>query len=257
MIDAESQQSPLLEAAGFRHAFFTRRGGVSTGPYASLSFSVAAGDEPTNVSQNVARAARYLGVEPPRLYFLSQVHGRDVIVLDGTEDASAVLHTQGDAVASAAPGVACGVRIADCAPVLIADRASGAVAAVHAGWRGVAAGVAAAAVATLRTLIAAEGDLVAAIGPHISVAAFEVGEEVASTLRAASPDPDVISRSYGERPHVDLRRILRAQLRALGLRDADIDDVGGCTVGDSEHYFSFRRDGKRSGRHLAAIVARQ
>ncbi len=249
------EESPLLRAAGFRHAFFTRRGGASAGPYESLSFSVAVGDSADNVSENLRRAATELGVEPSRLYFLSQVHGRDVVVVDGSENRDAVLHREGDAVASTAAGVACGVRIADCVPLLIADRASGAVAAAHAGWRGVAAGVAAETVRTLRGLIADRGDLIAAIGPHISVDAFEVSEDVAAQLRDASPDRDVIDRSHAK-PHVDLRRILRAQLRALGLADEDIDDVGGCTVGDRERYFSFRRDGKQSGRHLAAIVVR-
>jgi YfiH family protein len=239
MTHADFQTSPLLQAAGFRHAFFTRRGGVSTGPYASLSFSTAVGDSHEHVRENLARAAAALGVEPGRLYFLSQVHGRDVVVLGGGETP-----------------VACGVRIADCVPVLIADRKSGAVAAAHAGWRGVAAGVAAEAARRVRDLAGSDGELVAAIGPHISVSAFEVSEEVAEQLRAASPDPDVIDRGYGERPHVDLRRILHAQLRELGLREPDIDDVYGCTVGDPERYFSFRRDGKTSGRHLAAIVAR-
>lgn len=256
MTGAGSQQSPLLRAAGFRHAFFTRQGGVSEGPYASLNFSVPVGDAPERVAENLRRAAAALGVEPGRLYFLSQIHGRDVVVLDGAEERETVLHRQGDAVASRTPGVACSVRIADCVPVLVADRSSGAVAAAHAGWRGVAAGVAAETVRTLRSMIGDEGDLIAAIGPHISVAAFEVSEDVAAQLLAASPDPDVVDRGYGPKPHVDLRRILRAQLRELGLPDDAIDDVRGCTVGDPEHYFSFRRDGKQSGRHLAAIVAR-
>lgn len=256
MQNAQFWESPLLRRAGFRHAFFTRHGGVSEGPYRSLSFSVAAGDSPENVGENLARAARSLGVEPGRLYYLSQVHGRDVVVVDGTENREEVLYRQGDAVATRTAGVACGVRTADCVPILIGDRRSGAAAAVHAGWRGAVAGVVEAGVSQLRKLASGEVDLVAAIGPHISVAAFEVGEEVAERIGAASPDPDVIDRTRGPKPHADLRRMIRAQLRQLGLADQAIDDVEGCTVGNERDLFSYRRDGKKSGRHLAAIVAR-
>lgn len=247
--------SRLLQAAGFTHAFFTRRGGVSTGPYASLSFSLAAGDEEAHVVENLRRAGRVLGVDAAHLYYLSQVHGREVIELHGGEDRDAVLHREGDALISRATGLACGVRYADCVPVLLADRASGAVAAVHAGWRGVACGVVRAALLRLRALAGGSPDLIAAVGPHISARAFEVSPEVAEELRRAS-DAERPVVEQGGRPHVDLRCIVRAQLRAAGVHDAAIDDVGGCTVNDPDRYFSFRRDGAASGRHVAAIVAR-
>jgi len=139
-------------------------------------------------------------------------------------------------------------------PVLLADRRSGAVAAAHAGWRGAVKGVVSATIEALRA-IAPDPSLIAAIGPHISLAAFEVSEDVAETLSNASRDPNIVDRSQ-ERPHVDLRRMLRAELLAQGLADAAIDDVWGCTVLEPERFFSFRRDGKASGRHLSAIVPR-
>src|SRR2546430_2346729 len=88
---AEFRTSRLLTEAGFRHAFFTRRGGVSEGPYATLSFSVAAGDTEANVAENLARAAEALGVGAERVYYLSQVHGAVAVVIDGTEDRRDVL----------------------------------------------------------------------------------------------------------------------------------------------------------------------
>jgi copper oxidase (laccase) domain-containing protein len=97
--------------------------------------------------------------------------------------------------------------------------------------------------------------LVAAIGPHISLAAFEVEEDVAQELLAASPDPDIVDRS-GPKPHVDLRKMARAQLARAGLHHDDIDDVLGCTVLEPERFYSFRRDGEQSGRLLTAIVPR-
>ncbi len=251
---AEFLESTLLREAGFRHAFFTRHGGVSVGAYASLSFSIAAGDEPSNVRENLQRAGVALGVEGARIHFLSQVHGRIAHTLTGTEAQATLISVEGDALVSRAPGLACAVRSADCVPVLIADRRSGAVGAAHAGWRGAVQGVVSTTVAALRAL-APNPDLVAAIGPHISQAAFEVSADVAGTILNASLDEDIVDRS-GLKPHVDLRRMLRAELRSLGLVAAAIDDVEGCTVLEPERFFSFRRDGKASGRHLSAIVPR-
>jgi YfiH family protein len=247
--------SELLARSGFRHAFFTRQGGVSEGAFASLNFSVAVGDEPARVSENLRRAGQALAIDCERIFFLSQVHGREVAVADGSESRDAFVQREGDAVIGELPSLACAVRSADCVPVLLGDRRSGAAAAVHAGWRGVAACAVAAAVAQLEALTRGPLDLVAAIGPHISLDSFEVSEDVAELLRAASPDPDVVDRSRTG-PHVDLRRIVRAQLLALGLRADAIDQLPGCTVRDETLFFSFRRDGQHSGRSLSAIVPR-
>jgi hypothetical protein len=253
---AHRLESRLLREAGFSHAFFTRRGGTSRGPYASLNFSWTVGDDERNVIENVSRAARQLGVDASRLYWLSQVHGSDAHVVTDSEDPTAVRERSGDALLGAAAGVACGVRTADCVPVLLADERSGCVAAAHAGWRGVVLGVVPATVEHLRALAGRGAEIVAAIGPHISAGAFEVGEDVADELARSSPVAGVVRRGSAERPHVDLRAIVRAQLRAAGVDDARVDDVFGCTVSDPELFFSYRRDGPRSGRHLSAIVAR-
>jgi YfiH family protein len=249
---AEFLESALLRSAGFRHAFFTRKGGVSAGAYSSLSFSVAAGDSEANVKQNLTRAAAELGVASTRIHFLSQVHGRVAHTLSGAEAQSALIQREGDALVSRVPGLACAVRSADCVPVLLADRRSGTVAAAHAGWRGAVSGIVSSAVDAIRA-IAPNPDLIAAIGPHISLGAFEVSEDVAETLLSASRDPLIVDRSR-PKPHVDLRRMLRAELHAQGLPHSAIDDVWGCTVSEPERFFSFRRDGKASGRHLSAIV---
>lgn len=245
---AGALSSPLLEAHGFRHAFFTREGGVSEGAYASLNFSVGAGDRPERVAENLARARSALGVDA--LYFLSQVHGRVVVEVDPSEPPDAFVRREGDAVISRARGAAACVRVADCAPVLIAGRSSGAVAAVHAGWRGAVAGVVTRAVERLRAAVGEE-PLVAAIGPHIGVGAFELGEEVAAEIARAAR-VEVIDRSRA-RPHADLRAMLAAELASLG---AEVDHVEGCTYSDAARFFSYRRDGRASGRHLAAIAPR-
>lgn len=247
--------SKRLDEAGFRHAFFTRNGGVSLPPFDTLSFAASVGDDPAHVAENISRAATALGVSRARLYYASQVHGVDAVVLDGSEDREEVIRRIADITVSRTAGIACGVRSADCVPILIGDRRTGAVTAIHSGWRGTVQNVAAAGVAALRAL-AGKGDFVAAIGPHIEACCFEVGEDVARDLAACSPLGDAaIVRTYGEKPHVDLRRVVRAQLEACGIEAGAIDDVSGCTVCDRDRFHSYRRDGKRSGRMLSAIVA--
>ena len=254
--------SPLLQRAGFSHAFFTRHGGASQGPFESLSFSTAVGDDPQHVNENLRRAAILLGVGIEQVLYLSQVHGNVARFYGQGESAARadLITLEGDALGGDEPGHAYGVRSADCVPILVADERSGAVMAIHAGWRGVVAGVVEAGVACLRQRAGGAGELVAAIGPHISAAAFEVSDEVARELDAASPVAGSIAHpgaAAGKaKPHVSLRFIVTQKLLALGLTEARVDQVGGCTYLEPERYFSFRRDGKRSGRHLSAIVPR-
>lgn len=251
------EQSPILAQAGFRHAFFTRLGGASEGPFESLSFSTAVGDDPEHVDENLRRAGTLLGVDAEHVLYLSQVHGREARFFTTRRTRDQTITLEGDALGGSEPQTAYGVRSADCVPVLLADEVSGAVMAIHAGWRGVASGVVAAGVALLREQVAKNARLLAAIGPHISKAAFEVSEEVATELAAACPVPGAVLRCADrEKPYVDLRFIVTEQLLALGLSRVAIDQVGGCTVLEPARYFSFRRDGKRSGRHLSAIVPR-
>jgi YfiH family protein len=247
--------STLLAAEGFVHAFFTRRGGVSEGPFSSLNLSRDVGDRVEHVEENLRQAARVLLVDPGLVCAPRQVHGDGVLVIEDPGSAAAVGTASADATLSGHPGLACGVRSADCVPILLADREAGRVAAVHAGWRGVTGKVLAAAVARLRSLGSRPGALVAAIGPHISVAAFEVGEDVALALARASSAEHPVKREPGQKPRVDLSAIVRAQLLDLGITNDAVEDIGGCTYSDPAKFFSFRRDGRESGRMLSAIVA--
>jgi YfiH family protein len=248
---AQFLTSPLLSSAGFRHAFFTRHGGVSRGPYASLNFSFAVGDDADFVRENLRRAGLCLDVRPERICFVSQVHGRDVIELSSTAERAAVMQQQADAVLARSGQLACAVRTADCVPILLADTRTGAVAAVHSGWRGTVANVVA---ATLERLTRDPSGILAAIGPHISADAFEVSDDVADQLQAVAPGQPVVSRSNTGKPHVDLRTIVSAQLQAAGVPALGIDQVYGCTLLDAGRFFSYRRDGQHSGRLLSGIV---
>jgi YfiH family protein len=245
--------SRLLQAAGFSHAFFTRRGGVSPAPFDSLDLSTNDPLRAAEFDANVRIVAAALGVDSSRLFMPNQVHGVDAVVVTGTEEAGEVRKCEADTVLGSRWDVACAIRTADCVPVLLGCRASGLAAACHAGWKGCVEGAIPAAVEALRA--AGGTDIIAAIGPHISVAAFEVAEDVAEQLAAASPATDVIERR-GEKLHVDLRKIARAQLLQSGLAPEAIDDVLGCTVLEPETFFSFRRDGALSGRQISAIVPR-
>jgi YfiH family protein len=255
-VDPEILYSKLLDRAGFRHAFFTRRGGHSPPPFDSLHFG-ALGHEPEILAANVRAAAGALEVEAARLYVVTQVHGRDVAVVQSGDQRADVLARQADVVVTRAAGVACGVKIADCVPVLVADVESGAVAAIHSGWQGTVADVVGAGIAALCRELGGEGRLLAAIGPHIETCCFEVGDDVAAKLQACAAGAEqAVERRAGTRPHVDLRKIVRAQLVSAGLADDAIDDVRGCTRCDADRFFSYRRDRDRSGRLLAAIATR-
>lgn len=249
--DVNPLTSSMLTAAGFRHAFFTRLGGVSTGPYTSLNFSYGVGDVGAHVDRNFELAEAALGLQAGRLVFLSQVHGNVVQRLDGGATRAQTMHLEGDAVVSGDVALGLGVRTADCLPILIADPESGRAAAAHAGWRGLVRGVLAAAV---EKLAVPPERLLVAIGPHIGPNAFEVSEDVARELAEACPVGDPILRDRGEKPHVNLARIATAQAVACGIPGDRVEHVEGCTFTDEALFFSYRRDGKCSGRHLSAIV---
>lgn len=243
-------RSALLDRHGFAHGFSTRVGGVSEGPYASLNLGRTVGDEPAAVAENVRRFLAALGADEARFYEVSQVHGRAVVVVAAGEDVARVREREADALVARAPSAAVAVRTADCVPILLADPETGAVAAVHAGWRGVVARVLDAAIDALG---APPSRVVAAIGPHIR--AFEVSDEVARAIAEVAHDAPVVE-ARTPRPHVDLAAAVRAQLRHRGLPEDAIDDVGGCTLTEPDRFFSHRRDEGRTGRHLSAILAR-
>jgi polyphenol oxidase len=252
--------SERLKNAGFAHGFSTRAGGVSAPPYDSLDFAILR--DATALRENQRRLAAAVGFDPGRLYQAKQVHGPSLLVAEG--DPAAMLAQEADAlVGEPGSGAAVAVRVADCVPVLVADPATGRVAAVHAGWRGVVADVVGGAVERLARGGAGDASrFLAAIGPCIGPCCFEVGADVGETIVRATTR-DAIARRDDARGKVfvDLRAGVRGQLRALGLADAAIEDVpdrspAGCTRCDAQRFYSYRRDGDASGRLVGVIVAR-
>ena len=196
-------------------------------------------------------SAALLGLDGP-LVTLKQVHSDRVIRADGRLP-GAEPRTEGDALLSATVGETVGVRVADCLPLLLADPARRAVAAVHAGWRGSVAGIAALAVERMRELYGSRPEnLEAVIGPCISAPCYEVGEDVAGRFEEGA-----VLRNPGiGRPHVDLAAANRLQLEAASLRPENIHGGAHCSFSDAARFHSHRRDGDNAGRMIAFIGLR-
>jgi YfiH family protein len=241
----------------FRHGFSTRAGGVSEAPFDALNLGGKWGDDPAAVLENRRRFLRALGIEGP-LYVVRQVHGTHVARVRAGEDSEALARLDADAMCADGPGVALGVFVADCIPALFADPVTGAVAAAHAGWRGVVAGVLPATVRALGALGVRPADLRVGLGPAIGPCCFEVGAEVVAAFEAADlaaairPSP----RGRPDRWHVDLKAAARRQLGRAGLDPEAVDAGDDCTSCDRARFYSYRRDGAATGQLMAVIGRR-
>ncbi len=216
---------------GVRAVSTTREGGVSPPPFAGFNLADHVGDAPEAVARN--RAALLTGVPLPQApRWLRQVHGTTVVDLDRCPQTQ----PEGDAALTRIPGRVCAVLTADCLPVLLCDAEASVVAAVHAGWRGLAAGV-------LETTVAAMGragvTLSAWLGPAIGPEAFVVGGEVRRAFVTGDPGAERCFHPHGDRWRADLFALARRRLEALGVT---VYGGGRCTWSDGR-FFSYRRDG--------------
>lgn len=220
------------------HGFFTRRGGVSEGAYASLNCSLSSDDDRARVLQNRARAARAIGADPARLVGLTQVHGAETVQVVAPWRPGA--GPRADAMVSNVPGMALGIVTADCAPVLLHAPGAGVVGAAHAGWRGALAGVLEATLAAMAVLGAARENIFAAIGPCIARDSYEVGAELRDAVLARTPD-DARFLTPGRPGHwqFDLQAYCAARLRAAGV--AEIACIAADTCAEEARFFSHRR----------------
>jgi hypothetical protein len=215
-----------------------RAGGVSRGEWASLNLGPHVGDDPGHVVANRARLRAGLKL-PGEPVWLEQVHGRRVLRVDAAETgrADAAETGRADAAVTAAPGVVLAVMTADCLPVLLATRDGRRIGVAHAGWRGLAAGVLAEAVAAIG---GDPAELVAWLGPAISQAAFEVGDEVRAAFVGADPGAaGAFAENARGRWQADLYALARRRLRQAGV-DA-VSGGGACTRAEVDRYFSHRR----------------
>jgi hypothetical protein len=220
-----------IDLPGARALFTTRRGGASTGPFESLNLGVLTDDDRGLVQRNRATLASELGV---RFAHIRQVHGSTVLTLSHEPEQL----IEADGHATSVRGLAPMVLTADCLPIVIAG--GGAVAVVHAGWRGLAGGVVAEGVAAVDGLGHGDAELVAAIGPGAGPCCYEVGEEVHEAFGA-----DGENARNGQ--NLDLKAIARAQLHAAGV--GVVHDVQLCTIcSEAALFFSHRRDRGVTGR---------
>ena len=258
MTDAEYLATPALGAlAGLRHGFFTRRGGVSEGPWAALNCSLSGQDDRERVRENRRRVAGALGLGLPALHGLAQVHGIAVAEVDehGWREGEG---PKADAMVTRRPGIALGIVTADCAPVLFADPAAGVIGAAHAGWRGAVDGVLEATLAAMEGLGADRRRVTAAVGPCIAQASYEVGPDLRDAVlaRDAADARHFAAGRREQRWQFDLAGYCAARLAAAGV--AMVETAGTDTLANEDRFFSHRRrtlaGGGPIGHQISAIA---
>jgi YfiH family protein len=206
-----------------------------------------------------AAVADAMKVTPGKVRLIKQVHGAAVAVVR-RGDPETWTTPEADAVTSDDPAAAIAVRVADCAPVLIADRRLGVVAAIHAGWRGTMQSIASAGVkALIEEMGSKPADLIAAIGPCLGPCCGEVGPEVVETFRAAGHGPHALERWFSEgatgRPYLDLWQANRDQLTGVGVPEDSVFVAGLCSKTYAGLMHSYRAEGAKAGRMVGIIRA--
>jgi hypothetical protein len=238
-----------LHRAGVPHAFTTRRGGVSRGAFASLNLGRGVADDPAAVARNRDAVVRALGFHPRAQVEASQVHGPVVAVVTATDAGRRVEGADGMITGDA--GLVLAVHAADCVPILLADPRTRTVAAVHAGWKGTAAGVAVEAVRVMVDRFGTRPETVlAAIGPSIGPCHYEVDEPVVERLSVWPWWREVALPNPRGRWQLDLRAANRRQLTDVGVLPEHIEVLDLCTYCRADLFFSHRRDritGRMSG----------
>lgn len=224
------------DAIPFRHGFFTRKGGASSGIFAGLNCGPGSSDLSGAVQINRARVAEALGLPPTALVSLHQVHSADVVHVTETP----IAPVKADGMVTATPGVGLAILTADCQPVLFADPVAQVIGAAHAGWRGAQGGVLEATVDAMVALGAKRANIAATIGPTISQKAYEVGPEFFETFTDDDPFTQrFFAQGQGDRMLFDLPAYGLHRLRAAGVGQAQW--TRHCTYSDPERFFSYRR----------------
>ena len=227
-----------------RAAITTRRfPGQSCAPFDAFNLGAHVGDAPETVAANRLQLQAALGLGHP-IPWLNQVHGTEVHEYRSYEHSNATA----DACISRSPSAACGVLTADCLPILLCTKSGDAVAAVHAGWRGLLAGVIEACVLQL----AASVEVITYIGPGISAAAFEIGPEVREAFLAHDPSASIAFKNgLGDRFFADLTLLARMRLQNIGI--TSISESARCTFTEHDLFYSHRRAGPRTGRFASVV----
>lgn len=242
-------RSPVIPA-GFLHGFPERSGGVSQGPRSSLNLGARWGDDRDHVETNRRLLAEHAGYDPAQLVATRHVHGTGVWRVGEplADDA------EFDGLVCDRPGPVLGAFAADCIPLLFADPAARVCGAAHAGWRGTVAGIARNVIRRMEEAGARPERVRVALGPSIGPCCFEVGPEVVAEFRAALGELPGLVVAGPRKDHLDLRVATRAVLERAGVARENIDDRPPCTRCEADRFFSYRRDGRDGGVHMAFIA---
>jgi YfiH family protein len=246
---ADFLRSSLLAEHGITALFSLRTGGVSPPPFDSLNFGLGLGDTDVNIETNLDTLTTVSGLSSLP-HQVQQIHGDKLLWCKG----SGTIHNdEADILLTDQTGTALAVRTADCLPILLADPKTGIAAAVHAGWRGTAAQVAQTAVREMQSRGVQTKDILACLGPCIGSCCFQIDTITADKLANSAPEAEFHIRRDPEIT-ADLREINALQLIQCGLTDVHIERMNACTACDNRRFFSYRRDNKLAGRHLAVVA---
>ncbi|MBN1656767.1 MAG: peptidoglycan editing factor PgeF [Anaerolineae bacterium] len=240
-----------LDADGLVHAVFARLGGVSSGAFATLNVGYSSGDDPEAVGENHRRIYAHLGIDAQQVVSPHQVHGNHVALVTARDAGRRFENTDG--LITRTPGIALLLRFADCQPILLYDAAHHAMGLVHAGWRGIAQGIAYRAVEAMERAFGTRPvDLRAALGPAIGPCCYTVGHQVAAAMGYALPNWQAVMESVDdEQWRLDLPGANAQQLTAAGV--THIEQAGLCTSCHSDEFFSHRAHNGTTGRFAVML----
>lgn len=252
----EFKTHPHIGDEKVQHAFFTRKGGVSTGLYRGLNIGVGSNDNQHDITENRNRAASAFGTEGSQILTPWQVHSPDAVIVNGPFGGE---RPMADGIVTATPGVLIGVVTADCGPILFSDPKANVIGAAHAGWKGAFYGVLENTLTAMESLGAKRGDIKAVLGPCISQPNYEVGPEFVSAFTRTEPNHDrfFIASTNAGHAMFDMWNFILHRLEKAGI-EASV--TGDCTYADEDNFYSFRRATHRKevdyGRQLSAISIR-
>ena len=259
----EFKTHSLLTHDGIAHGFFGRKGGVSTGTYASLNTGKGSQDNPDNVAENRKRVAGALGTSGANLLSLHQIHSTDVLIVDAPfHDPISGEAPKADGLVTKTPGLALSALAADCGPVLFCDPKARIIGACHAGWRGALAGITDETIKAMIAIGASRENIHAVLGPCISQDSYEVGHDYRDGFVAENEAHDRFFKlgspqnPKSDKPHFDLKRFILAKLRSAGL--TQIEALPDCSYAQPEDYFSYRYNSHQGisdyGRNISTIM---
>lgn len=241
-----------LDELKIRNAIFTRKGGVSPHPWASLNVGGLVGDDPTRVKKNKELALQAMGLSMESTFDVWQIHGDQVICTEAPRQKNQDIR-KGDAILTDKPGVVLFMRFADCVPILLYDPFRKVVGMIHMGWKGIINGIIPTTINVMRNKYrTTPSDVIAAIGPSICIYHYEVGEEIVDQIKGIFPRciQEVVSSNL-EKPHLDLTKSAFFLLEQNGVTKIEKSNL--CTACDLENWYSHRAEGGITGRFGALI----